>query len=65
MDLPHINIISQQVFCNHIEDDDFLYRYGNPVTIRSDDGSTIICMAVEYYEQLTGQKVNLHVETHE
>ena len=57
--LPRINIISQQEFCTHSSDDDFLRRYGNPVAIRSDDGMMLVCMAVEYYEQMTGDKVKI------
>ncbi|MEE3450217.1 MAG: hypothetical protein VZR27_05890 [Acutalibacteraceae bacterium] len=57
--LPRINIISQHEFCAHSSDDDFLRRYGNPVAIRSDDGTVLVCMAVEYYEQVTGDKVKI------
>ena len=62
MNLPFINMISQQEFCEHIEDDDFLSRYGNQVAIRSEDGSILICMAIEYYERLTGQKIEIKTE---
>ena len=62
MNLPFINMISQQEFCEHIEDDDFLRRYGNPVAIRSEDGSVLICMAIKYYERLTGQKIEIKTE---
>ena len=62
MNLPFINMISQQEFCEHIEDDDFLRRYGNPVAIRSEGGSILICMAIEYYERLTGQKIEIKTE---
>ena len=34
MNLPPINMISQQELCDHIEDEDFLLRYGNPVAIK-------------------------------
>lgn len=44
MNLPHINMISQQEFCAHIEDDDFLRKYGNPVAVQGEDGSILICM---------------------
>ena len=62
MNLPFISMISQQEFCEHIEDDDFLRRYGNPVAIRSEDGFILICMAIEYYEHLTGQKIEIKTE---
>ena len=57
MELPNINMITQQEFCDHIVDDDFLLRYGNPVAIKADDGTILICMAVQYYERLTGKKI--------
>ncbi len=62
MKLPYINMISQQELCDHIEDDDFLLRYGNPVAIRCDDGSVVLLMAIEYYERLTGQKIEISTE---
>ena len=52
MKLPGINVITQQEFCSHIEDDDFLYKYGNPVAIQAEDGSILVCMAIEYYERM-------------
>lgn len=62
MNLPFINMISQQEFCEHIEDDSFLRRYRNPVAIRSEDGTILICMAIEYYERLTGQKIAINMQ---
>lgn len=62
MKLPYINIISQQELCDHIEDDDFLLRYGNPVAIRCDDGSVVLLMAIEYYERITEQKIEITAE---
>lgn len=62
MKLPYINMISQQELCDHIEDDDFLLRYGNPVAIRCDDGSVVLLMAIEYYECMTGQKIEIKTE---
>lgn len=62
MKLPYINMISQQELCDHIEDDDFLLRYGNPVAIRCDDGSVVLLMAIEYYERMTGQKIEIKTE---
>ncbi len=60
--LPQINMISQQEFCDHIEDDDFLLRYGNPVAVKSENGQVLICMAVAYYERMTLQKIELKSE---
>ena len=59
MKLPHINMISQQELCDHIEDDDFLLRYGNPVAIKADDGTILVLMAIEYYERLTKEKIEI------
>ena len=57
MKLPGINMITQQEFCNHIEEDDFLLRYGNPVAVKTDEGKILLCMAIEYYERMMGEKV--------
>ena len=57
--LPHINMISQQELCDHIEDDDFLLRYGNPVAIKANDGTILVLMAIGYYERIIGQKIEL------
>lgn len=62
MKLPNINMITQQELCDHIEDDDFLLRYGNPVAIKADDGTVLVLMAIEYYERLTGQKIEIKEE---
>ena len=42
MDLLPINRISQQELCGHIEEEDFLLRYGNPVAIKADDGTVLL-----------------------
>ncbi len=62
MKLPNINMITQQELCDHIEDDDFLLCYGNPVAIKADDGTVLVLMAIEYYERLTGQKIEIKEE---
>ena len=62
MDLPPINRISQQELCGHIEEEDFLLRYGNPVAIKADDGTVLLLMAIEYYERMTGQKMKIRTE---
>lgn len=59
MKLPNVNTITQKEFLDHIEDDDFLLKYGNPVAILTDDGSVLMCMAIEYYERMTGKKVEI------
>ena len=62
MNLPPINMISQQELCDHIEDDDFLLRYGNPIAVKSDDGTVLELMAIEYYERMIGHKVEIKEE---
>ena len=62
MDLPPINMISQQELCGHIEEEDFLLRYGNPVAIKADDGTVLLLMAIEYYERMTEQKMEIRTE---
>ncbi len=59
MKLPSVNTITQQEFLDHIEDDDFLLKYGNPVAVLVEDGSVLMCMAIEYYERMTGKKVEI------
>ena len=44
--------ITQQEFCDHIEDDDFFLVYGNPVVIREDSGTRLLCMAFPMWERL-------------
>lgn len=63
MKLPNINVITQQEFFSHIEDDDFLHRYGNPVAIQAEDGSILVCMAIEYYEHMTGKSIENKIES--
>ena len=62
MNLPHINMITQEEFCTHIDEDDFMLRYGNPVAVMGNDGRVLICMAIAYYERMTGQKIELKSE---
>lgn len=59
MKLPSINMISQKEFCDHIEDDDFFLKFGNPVAIKTEDGIILMCMAIEYYERMTGEKIEI------
>ena len=40
-----IQEISQQEFCDHIEDDDLLLAYGNPLIIRRDVGKRLLVVA--------------------
>lgn len=62
MNLPYINQITQQELCDHIEEDDFLLRYGNTVAITTDNGNIVLLMAIEYYERMTRQKIEIKSE---
>ena len=53
-------MISEKEFCEHIEDDDFPIRYGNPVCIHTNDGHLLVCMT--YKLKLPTSKVGLHLE---
>lgn len=45
--------ISEDELVAHIEDDDFLEVYGNPVIIRSKDGRhDCVLMGMKYYERI-------------
>lgn len=45
--------ISEDELVAHIEDDDFLEVYGNPVIIRSKDGNhDCVLMSMKYYERI-------------
>lgn len=43
--------ISQQEFCDHIEDEDFFLVYGNPVIVRADCGIKALAVAFPMYER--------------
>lgn len=49
--LPYLEI-TQQVFCDHIEDEDFFLVYGNPVILRADSGTKLLCISYPMYERL-------------
>ena len=44
-------VITQQEFCDHIEDEDFFLAYGNPVVIKSDSGTKLLAIAFPMYER--------------
>ena len=44
-------VITQQEFCDHIEDEDFFLTYGNPVVIKSDNGTKLLAIAFPMYER--------------
>ena len=44
-------VITQQEFCDHIDDEDFFLAYGNPVVIQADSGSRLMAVAFPLYER--------------
>ena len=44
--------VSVSEFREHIEEDDFPLRYGNPVVINNDNGKKLVCLSWEFYERL-------------
>ena len=44
--------ISQQEFCDHMEDEDFFLAYGNPVIVHADSGAKLLCIAFPMVEHL-------------
>ena len=51
--------VTEKEFCEHIEENDFPIRYGNPVRIHMEDGHDIVGMTIELYERLTGDIVKV------
>jgi len=48
--------ITEDEFVAHIEDDDFLEVYGNPVIIRGKDGHhDCVLMSFKYYERIQNE----------
>ena len=55
--------ITEDELVAHIEDDNFLNLYGNPVIIRGKDGHPdCVLMSIEYYERMTGVSVSIPME---
>lgn len=44
-------VISQQEFCDHIDDEDFFLVYGNPVIIKAESGTKLLAIAFSLYER--------------
>ncbi len=49
-------MITEKEFCEHIEDDDFPIRYGNPICIWTEDNRKYVCMTIELYNRLMDMK---------
>ena len=59
-----IPVISQQEFCDHIDDADFFLTYGNPVIVRADSGTKLLATAFPMYErymQICGREDEIDV----
>ena len=48
-------VISAEAFAEHIEEEDFFLRYGNPVCTSTENGHEYLCIAIELYERLYGK----------
>ena len=44
-------MISEKELCEHIEEEDFFIRFGNPVCVRAKDGWKFVCMSIELYNR--------------
>lgn len=49
MYLPNM---TQEEFVEHIEDEDFFRKYGNPVIIRAESGDDCVAMSVQLYDRI-------------
>lgn len=47
--LPEITVLELK---EHIDEDDFPLRYGNPVVINGDNGKNLVCLSWKLYERL-------------
>lgn len=53
---PGMSEITQDELIAHIEDENFLRVYGNPVWVRSNNGThDCVLMSIEYYERMERQ----------
>ena len=49
MYLPNM---TQEEFVEHIEDEDFFRKYGNPVIIRTGSGDDYVAMSAQLYDRI-------------
>ena len=49
MYLPNM---TQKEFVEHIEDEDFFRKYGNPVIIRTESGDDCVAMSAQLYDRI-------------
>lgn len=49
--------ISEEEFCEHIVDDDFPIRFGNPVRVCTESCNDLICLTIELYERMSGERI--------
>ena len=55
-------MITEKEFCEHIEEDDFPIRYGNPVCIWTEDHRQYVCMTVQLYDRIMEMKSYMNEE---
>lgn len=44
--------MTQKEFVEHIEDNDFFRKYGNPVIIHAESGDDCVAMSVQLYDRI-------------
>lgn len=49
MYLPNM---TQEEYVEHIEDEDFFRKYGNPVVVRAESGDDCVAMSVQLYDRI-------------
>ena len=48
----YLPTMTQEEFVEHIEEDDFFRKYGNPVIIRAESGNDCVAMSVQLYDRI-------------
>ena len=54
--------ISKNEFLEHFEDEEFLKVYGEPVLVEDENGSSLVCLSKELYQNLTRDLSNENIE---
>lgn len=50
--LHSLPFVTEKEFTEHIGEDDFLKKYGNPVLIHTDKGEELVCISFELYNRM-------------
>jgi len=48
----YLPTMTQEEFVEHIEDNDFFRKYGNPLIIRTESGDDCVAMSVQLYDRI-------------